>query len=145
MVCKNCYYNNEGNSKFCVKCGAKLEPEVIVQNTSYNNVGNMNSAFSGNEIVNYSPASAIIALVVSLCCCSNIFGIIFSILALVEGGKVNPFIQTGNIQSAKASLAQYKKWTKYAWISTAIWAGVIILIYVLYFIFIFGIVALSEY
>lgn len=145
MVCKNCYYNNEGNSKFCVKCGAQLEPEVVVQNTSYNNAGNINYGASSNETVNYSPASAIVALVMSVLCCSNVFGLVFSILALVEGGKINPFIQTGNIEAAKASNAQYKKWTKYAWISMAIWAGVIILIYVLYFAFVFGIAALASY
>ena len=28
MVCKKCYYNNDENAKFCIKCGEKLEPEV---------------------------------------------------------------------------------------------------------------------
>ena len=38
MVCKKCYYNNDENAKFCVKCGEKLEPEIKVQNTeNYNN------------------------------------------------------------------------------------------------------------
>ena len=28
MVCKKCYYNNDENTKFCIKCGEKLEPEA---------------------------------------------------------------------------------------------------------------------
>lgn len=145
MVCKNCYYNNESDSKFCVKCGAELQPEVVVQNTSNTNTNNVNYGNQYNETVNYSPASAIIALIISMLCCSNIIGLVFSILALVEGGKINPAVLSGNIGVAKASLEQYKKWTKYAWISTVIWAVVIILIYVLYFVFIIGIAALSSY
>ena len=156
MVCKNCYYNNESDSKFCVKCGAELQPEVVVQNTSnnntqnnsnnMNNTNNVNYGNQYNETVNYSPASAIIALIVSMLCCSNIIGLVFSILALVEGGKINPAVLSGNIGAAKASLEQYKKWTKYAWISTVIWVVAIILIYVLYFVFVFGIAILtSEY
>ena len=149
MICKNCYYNNESDSKFCVKCGAELQPEVVVQNNSnsntQNNVNNVNYGNQNNETVNYSPASAIIALVVSLLCCSNVVGLVFAILALVEGGKINPAVLSGNIAAAKASLEQYKKWVKYAWISVAIWAVVVILLYVLYFVFVIGIAALSSY
>lgn len=155
MVCKNCYYNNESNSRFCVKCGAELQPEVVVQNTSYNNArnnvsntnytNNVNYGNQSNETVNYSAASAIIALIVSLLCCSNVVGIVFSILALVEGGKINPAVLSGNIGVAKASLEQYKKWTKYAWISVAIWTVAVILIYVLYIVFIIGIAAITSY
>lgn len=151
MVCKNCYYNNESDSKFCVKCGAELQPEVVVQNTSNNNTPNnanyANNVTYGNqynETVNYSPASAIIALIVSMLCCSNIIGLVFSILALVEGGKINPALLSGNIAMAKASLEQYKKWTKYAWISTVIWGVVIALLYILYFVFIIGIAVFSS-
>lgn len=151
MVCKNCYYNNESDSRFCVKCGAELQPEIVNKANSNNNTqgnvynNNVNYGSQNNETVNYSPASAIIALIVSLLCCSNVVGIVFSILALVEGGKINPAILTGNINLAKLSLEQYKKWTKYAWISVVIWAVVIILIYVIYFVFIIGIAALSSY
>ena len=149
MVCKNCYYNNESNSKFCVKCGAELEPEVVAQNTSNNNpqrnTNNVNYVNQNNETINYSSASAIIALIASILCCSNILGIVFSVLALVEGGKINPAVLNGNILAAKASLEQYKKWVKYAWISVVVWAVLAVVIYVLYFVFIFGIAALSTY
>ena len=152
MVCKNCYYNNESDSRFCVKCGAELKPEGAVQNTStYNNTQNnvqntvnTNYNVQNSEVINYSPASAIVALIFSILCCNSIPGIVFAILALVEGGKIKPASNTGNVQVAKSSLEQYKKWTKYAWISTIIWDVVICLIYVLYFVFIIGIAALSE-
>ena len=148
MVCKNCYYNNESNSKFCVKCGAELEPEVVAQNTSNNNpqrnTNNVNYVNQNNETINYSSASAIIALIASILCCSNILGIVFSVLALVEGGKIKPAKNQGNVQAAKFSLEQYKKWAKYAWISVAIWDIVIALIYILYIAFFVGIVYISE-
>lgn len=156
MVCKNCYYNNDQNAKFCVKCGAELKPEGVVQNTStYNNANtqnnvqsnvqsNVNYGFQNSEVINYSPASAIVALIFSILCCNSIPGIVFAILALVEGGKIKPASNSGNIQAAKSSLEQYKKWTKYAWISTVIWDVVICLLYVLYIVFIFGIAAISE-
>lgn len=158
MVCKNCYYNNEENAKFCVKCGAELKPEVISQNTSYNNEYtqnntqsnaqntqyNVNYGVQNNEVINYSPASAIVVLIISIFCCNSIPGIIFAILALVEGGKIKPASINGNMQVAKLSLEKYKKWTKYAWISTIIWDIVISLIWILYFVFIIGIAAISE-
>lgn len=151
MVCKNCYYNNDENAKFCVKCGAKIEPEVIVQNSSYNNTQNNTQNTQNNvnhetqnNVINYSPASAIVALIFSILCCNSIPGIVFAILALVEGGKIKPALINGNIQLAKLSLEQYKKWTKYAWISTVIWDVVIVLLYILWFVFIFGIAAISE-
>ena len=31
MVCNNCYYNNDDDSKFCVKCGTKLKQKVIIK------------------------------------------------------------------------------------------------------------------
>ena len=52
-----------------------------------------------NNIINYSPASAIAALIFSILCCSSIPGIVFAILALVEGGKINPANMQGNIRS----------------------------------------------
>lgn len=152
MVCKKCYYNNEENAKFCVKCGEKLEPEVKEQITQSNNTqtNNTQSNVQSNnyvqydETINYSPAGAIAALIVSILCCSSIPGIIFAILALVEGGKIKPAKNQGNIQVAKLNFENYKKWTKYAWISTVIWNVGIILIYILYFAFMFGIIFISE-
>ena len=149
MDCKKCYYNNDENAKFCVKCGEKLEPEVVVQNIQSNNDSQSsnvqnNSYVSNNEIINYSPASAIAALIVSILCCGSIPGIVFSILALVEGGKIKPTTNQGNSEGAKYSLEQYKKWTKYAWISIVIWCLVIALIYILYIVFCVGIVFISE-
>ena len=153
MVCKKCYYNNDENAKFCIKCGEKLEPEVSKVNTQNSNSNNQNINYNSknvtvntpdNNVINYSSASAIAALILSILCCSSIPGIVFAILALVEGGKINTAIIQGNMEAAKYSFEQSKKWTKYAWISMVIWAVVIGLIYVLYFAFIFGIAFISE-
>lgn len=151
MICNKCYYNNDDNSMFCVKCGEKLEEKSKVQ-TQNSQVQNTNSVnYNNNVNVNnmgnvptYNMANAIVALVVSLCCCSNIIGIVFAILSIVEGSKVSQFVRFGDIASASASLNQAKKWVKYAWISLAIWAGVIIIFYIIYFVFIFGMVAITE-
>lgn len=146
MVCNKCYYDNESNARFCVKCGEKLQPEIISQNSSnVKNTNNVNYKNQNNVEIKYSPANAIVVLILSICCCSSIPGIIFAILSLVEGGKINPNLCSGNIEAARISYEQSKKWTKYAWISMAIWAAVIILLYVLYFVFIIGLVTLSNY
>lgn len=151
MICNRCYYNNDENSVFCVKCGEKLEEKNKVEiqnsqvqttnNVNYNN--NVNTNNMGN-VPTYNIANAIVALVISLCCCSNIIGIVFAILSIVEGSKVSQFVRFGDMASANASLIQAKKWVKYAWISLAIWVGVIIAFYIIYFVFIFGIVAITE-
>ena len=130
MICNRCYYNNEDNSVFCVKCGEKLEEKkkVQIQNSQVQNTNNM-----GN-VPTYNIANAIVALVISLSCCSNIIGIVFAILSIVEGSKVSQFVRFGDMASANASLIQAKKWVKYAWISLAIWVGVIIVFYIIYFV-----------
>lgn len=151
MICNKCYYNND-NSMFCVKCGEKLEEKNKVQtqnsqvqkntdSVNYNNNVNVNNM---ENVPTYNMANAIVALVVSLCCCSNIIGIVFAILSIVEGSKVSQFVRFGDIASAKASLDQAKKWVKYAWISFAIWIGAIIIFYIVYFVFIFGMFAITE-
>lgn len=152
MICDKCYYNNDDNSMFCVKCGEKLEEKNKVQtqnsqvqkntdSVNYNNNVNVNNM---ENVPTYNMANAIVALVVSLCCCSNIIGIVFAILSIVEGSKVSQFVRFGDIASAKASLDQAKKWVKYAWISFAIWIGAIIIFYIVYFVFIFGMFAITE-
>lgn len=97
MVCNNCYYNNDDNARFCVKCGAKFKQEVIVKNNVDNKSNKINCL--NNEKIQYSPAGAIVALILSLMCCSNIVGIVFAILSLVEGAKINSLVQIGNIRS----------------------------------------------
>lgn len=152
MICNKCYYNNDDNSMFCVKCGEKLEEKNKVQtqnsqvqkntdSVNYNNNVNVNNM---ENVPTYNMANAIVALVVSLCCCSNIIGIVFAILSIVEGSKVSQFVRFGDIASAKASLDQAKKWVKYAWISFAIWIGAIIIFCIVYFVFIFGMFAITE-
>lgn len=145
MICNRCYYNNEDNSVFCVKCGEKLEEKkkVQIRNSQVQNTNNVNTNNMGN-VPTYNIANAIVALVISLSCCSNIIGIVFAILSIVEGSKVSQFVRFGDMASANASLIQAKKWVKYAWISLAIWVGVIIVFYIIYFVFIFGIVAITE-
>lgn len=151
MICNRCYYNNDDNSMFCVKCGEKLEENskmqkqnLQVQNTTNNVNPNNANVNSIENVPTYNMANAIIALVVSLCCCSNIIGIVFAILSIVEGSKVSQFVRFGDIVSANASLEQAKKWVKYAWISLAIWVAVIIMFYIVYFVFIFGMFAITE-
>lgn len=141
MVCKKCYYNNDENATFCAECGEKLETEVIVQNTS-ENINTQDTKQSDNsgsqykELNNYSPASAIAALIVSISCCSNIPGVVFAILALIEGDKVKPAINKGDLKTAKLNYEQYKKWTKFSWISLIIWDVLIAIIYIIRWLFV---------
>ena len=151
MICNRCYYNNDDNSMFCVKCGEKLEekskvktPNAQMQNTNNTNYNNNVNVNNMGNVPTYNMANAIVALVVSLCCCSNIIGVIFAILSIVEGSKVSQFARFGDIASANASLVRAKKWVKYAWISLAIWVSVIIIFYIVYFVFIIGMVAVTE-
>ena len=134
MFCKNCGSENEDNVKFCNKCGKSLaaEAEIVVQDTANT---------SGDSIPEYNSGSAIAALIVSIFCCGGIIGIIFAILSLVEGGKVKTFVANGNIDAANASLADAKKWNKYAWIGIAIF----MVLGIAYLIFVFGIGMLGTF
>ena len=72
----------------------------VNSNTQNVNTNTQNVTFNipNNDIINYSPASAIAALILSILCCSSIPGIVFAILALVEGGKIKPANIQGNIR-----------------------------------------------
>lgn len=154
MVCNKCYYNNDDNSMFCVKCGEKLDgtsanntqtvQNVQAQNNNGNTYNNNTNVNNMGNVPTYNMANAIVALVVSLCCCSNIIGIVFAILSIVEGSKVSQLVRFGDMASANASLVQAKKWVKYAWISLAIWVAAIIIFYIVYLVFVVGIIAISE-
>lgn len=112
-----------------------------VQN--YNNAQyNSNTQNSNNDgtIPVYSSVSAIISIVVSFLCCGGMIGAIFGILSLVEGSKVKEFVQQGNIEMAREKLKQAKKWNMIAWIIAGIGAALCIL----YIIFMFGAMILSE-
>ena len=148
MICKKCYYNNEEGSKFCVKCGEVLESSNIEQQT-YTSNHNQESYSQVQNIVNgdvpkYNMTSAIVAIVLSLMCCSNIVSIVFAILSLIEGSKVDSFVKSGDIVSAEVSLKEAKKWNKFSWVAFAIWAGVAALAIIGYFAFIFIIAIMSE-
>lgn len=149
MICNKCYYNNDQGASFCVKCGEPLNNVAPNNTNQYNNQQNninpnYSNGYNGVNVPTYNVANAIVALVISLCCCSNIIGVVFAILSLVEGSKVSQFVRFGDMVSANNSLDQAKKWVKYSWISIAIWAAVIAIIYVLYFVFIFFIAIMSE-
>lgn len=157
MICQNCNRENRDDSKFCEGCGATLIKEEVVQDVpvqepdpiqytqpqpqpfqnvepemAQNQTNNTNNT-TGEPIPEYNPASAIMAIVVSVLCCTGMIGIIFAILSLVEGSKVKTFVQAGNISAAKASLADAKKWNKIAWIITGVLAGLSLIVGIFYF------------
>ena len=112
MICNNCNTNNNDGAKYCVSCGKELEPQVVVQNQQ--NMGN------NIESPKYNATSSIIAIIVSVLCCTGLIGIVFAILSLVQG----------NLQAANASLEQAKKWNKISWIIIAVF-GVISLLLII--------------
>lgn len=122
MICNNCNTNNNDGAKYCVSCGKELEPQVVVQNQQ--NMGN------NIESPKYNATSSIIAIIVSVLCCTGLIGSVFAILSLVEGSKVKNFVQQGNLQAANASLEQAKKWNKISWIIIAVF-GVISLLLII--------------
>lgn len=130
MICKNCNSYNDDGTKFCKTCGASLEePQFVNQNNVNANTNYASSTTYTNNaapVPEYKPASAIIAIVVSVLCCGGIIGLIFAILSLVEGSKVKSFVQQGNIQLANASLEQAKKWNKFSWIAIVICAVLVL-------------------
>ena len=141
MICKNCNMDNPDGARFCTNCSYPLD-ETVVENNQQNVQYNQNAQSSqynpntinyNNEVLEYKPASAIIAIVVSILCCGGIIGAIFAILSLVEGSKVKTFMQKGDIISARNSLEQAKKWNKIAWIIVAVFAVLVLL----YFAFVF--------
>ena len=158
MICNKCYYNNDDNSMFCIKCGEKLKDtstnvvnnnqqatqNVTSQNNNQQPVQNVSAQNNMGNVPKYNSASAIVALIASFLCCTNVIGIVFAVLSLIEGSKVSQFVQFGDMISANNSLVQAKKWGKYAWIATGVVAVLAVIFYIVYFVFILGITIFSN-
>lgn len=145
MICNKCYYNNDDNSMFCIKCGEKLkDTSTNVVNNNQQATQNVSAQNNMGNVPKYNSASAIVALIASFLCCTNVIGIVFAVLSLIEGSKVSQFVQFGDMISANNSLVQAKKWVKYAWIATGIVAVLAVIFYIVYFVFILGITTFSN-
>ena len=114
------------------------------QNNNQQPVQNVSAQNNMGNVPKYNSASAIVALIASFLCCTNVIGIVFAVLSLIEGSKVSQFVQFGDMISANNSLVQAKKWVKYAWIATGVVAVLAVIFYIVYFVFILGITTFSN-
>ena len=143
MVCKNCNYDNLEGAKFCASCGGTLEEGNVYEPQVMNEQPKVNNVVSSDESLIFNKTAPIIMIVLSALCC-NWIPMIFAILALVEGGKVEKYAQDGNYESAKMSLASAKKWMKITYIVFGILATISIIVGIIYGIMI-GLAANTPY
>lgn len=139
MFCSNCGNQIDSDSKVCSHCGVS-----VVSNSNpiqVNNNGNVNSAYVNNSNVNngdiptFSPAHSIFLIVFCILCCGGIIGVVFAILSLVEGNKVNDYVKNGNIEEAKIAKNKSTKWIKATYITCAVVAAVTLVLWIIYFFF----------
>lgn len=143
MYCINCGYKIDENSKFCKNCGHKVDEEIKTENeknnenkvnTNYDNIvrtANINA----NDLPKFNPVHSVILLVLGLICCGGgIIGVLFPILSLVEGDKVDNLVSKGDINGAWMAKRNSDKWIRATYITYLIFTLIVILITVLLFL-----------
>lgn len=130
MFCSKCGASNDDSSKFCRSCGGNLNPSenanAQVISSNYNTNSNSNV-----QMPSFSSGHSIFLIVFSLFCCGGIIGVIFAVMSLVEGNKVNDYASNGDLDNALRCKKSSDKWIKATYITWAVMAALM----VLYFIF----------
>lgn len=137
MFCQKCGSSNDDTSKFCQSCGANLQPtssvnEQVVANNFNNN--------SNRQMPTFSSGHSIFLIIFSLLCCGGVVGVIFAVLSLVEGNKVNEYAANGDYENALRCKNASNKWIKATYITWAVVAALVLI----YFLFIFFVAFMSS-
>lgn len=138
MFCSKCGSLNDDSNKYCQSCGESLVSESNESssrpNSSVYNDLNL-------QMPTFSSGHSIFLIVFSLLCCGGIVGVIFAIMSLVEGNKVNDYAANGDLENALICKKNSDKWIKATYIT---WAVVAVLL-ILYFIIMFASVSMLNY
>ena len=126
MKCSYCGAENSEDANFCAICGIKINEEYKIKEEQ------------PKVIPEYSAASAICAIVVSVICCVGWLGIIFAILSLCDGDDVKKLVNSGKYEEAKIKLDQANKLSKISWGTIAISIVIFIIVCVIYAILIYN-------
>lgn len=125
MKCSYCGAENSENAKFCTSCGKRIDEKYEIKEKQ------------PEVIPEYSTASAICAIIVSVICCVGWLGIIFAILSLCDGSNVKTLVNCGKYEEAKIKLDQANKWSKISWIIIAFSIVISIIVCGIYIILIY--------
>lgn len=128
MFCSNCGNQIDSDSKVCSHCGVSVSSNI--DPIKENNGKNVNY----KDIPTFSPAHSIILIIFCLLCCGGVVGVVFAVLSLVEGNKVNDYVKNGNIEEARIAKNKSTKWIKATYITCAVVAALVIIYCVLSFL-----------
>jgi len=81
---------------------------------------------NNKDKLRYSPTIAIIQIFLSTLGLGGIISIVFAILSIVEGSKVNDLAAKDNLELAQEKFKIAKKWEKCAWITIGIFSVLIV-------------------
>lgn len=121
MFCSNCGNQIDSDSKVCSHCGVGVSNDT--NPVQVNNSGNVNNG----DIPTFSPAHSIFLIVFCILCCGGVVGVIFAVLSLVEGNKVNDYVKNGNIEEAKIAKKKANRWIKATYITCAVVTALVLL------------------
>lgn len=141
MFCSKCGTSNDDTNKFCQNCGANLQPVVnenqqVVSNNVKQNTNNNTNA----QMPSFSSGHSIFLIIFSLLCCGGVIGVVFAVLSLTEGNKVNDYAATGDLENALRCKKNANKWIKATYITWAVVAALMIL----YFAFMIFVSVIAE-
>ena len=140
MYCPNCGSENNENEEICKYCKVSLKPNNTTEKVEVVNQNNNNVNNNDNEDLSFSQGYSIFLIIFSVLCCGGIIGAVFAILSLIEGNKIKDYLATGNIEMAREAKKNSKKWIKATYIT---W-GVVAILLVLYFVFVFAVSFISA-
>ena len=112
MFCTKCGYKITGQARFCPACGRALDSASTVSLDPA-------SAAAVNAL---NPASAVVAILTTLCCCLP-----FGIVAIVYAAQVDNHLSKGDVTAAKNASDNAMTWLIIAWIVGVLFFGVFLL------------------
>lgn len=122
MKCPYCNAENEENAVFCKECGKTFMQEANTNGTAQAGYQPPQGAYNPGYAMPpqeprpvFNNTSAIVSIIFSLFC-SGWIGIIFSVIGLVKGNKVDTLYAMGDYQGAANAAAEGNKYVKISWI-----------------------------
>lgn len=129
MKCKTCNQEIDDQAKVCPNCGANVVDTGHYPAESFRP--------QSVHVPEYNQTKSIIFLIWGFFCSCFYLGVVFSILALINGNKVSIYNAAGQYDEARKAYAESEKWNKIALIVNIVSAALIMIGFIIYFVFLF--------
>jgi len=151
MICPKCGSSNMDGVTFCGACGTQLKTieAPAYQPTQQSKAQQFGSPYGGPSngglvVPKNYMTEAIIVTVISFFCCGSVISLILGIIAIVKASNVTTKFQMGLINEAVQEADSAKKLTIWAAVIAAVWAIIIIVLYIMGIAAIIGLAELSA-